>query len=77
MFNKQLINKCFKKIFDKCFEKSGTLPTEQCKKIKVAGSRPGILYGLFKVHKAIIDICPPFRPILSAIGTLVTNLQNV
>ena len=22
-----------------------------------------------KVHKAIIDICPPFRPILSAIGT--------
>ena len=30
---------------------------------------PGILYGLCKVHKAIIDICPPFRPILSAIGT--------
>ena len=30
---------------------------------------PGILYGLCKVHKAITDICPPFRPILSAIGT--------
>ena len=22
-----------------------------------------------KLHKAITDICPPFRPILSAIGT--------
>ena len=29
----------------------------------------GILYGLCKVHKAIIDVCPPFRPILSATGT--------
>ena len=32
-------------------------------------NRPGILYGLCKVHKAITDICPPFRPILTAIGT--------
>ena len=38
-------------------------------KIKAVGSRPGVLYGLCKVHKAITDICPPFRPILSAIGT--------
>ena len=28
-----------------------------------------IKYGLCKVHKAITDICPPFKPILSAIGT--------
>ena len=42
--------------------KSGSLSTE-------VGSRPGILYGLCKVHKAITDPCPPFRPILSAIGT--------
>ena len=27
------------------------------------------MYGLCKVHKAVNDICPPFRPILSAIGT--------
>ena len=27
------------------------------------------MYGLCKVHQAIIDICPPFRQILSAIGT--------
>ena len=45
------------------------MSTEQYKKIKAVGSRPGILYGLCKVHKAITDICPPFRPILSAIGT--------
>ena len=49
--------------------KSGTLSTEQCKKIKAVGSRPGVLYGLCKVHKAITDIFPPFKPILSAIGT--------
>ena len=50
-------------------EKSGTLSTEQYKKIKAVRNRPGILYGLCKVHKAITDIYPPFGPILSAIGT--------
>ena len=35
--------------------------------IKAVGSRRGVLYGLCKVRKAIVDICPPFRPILSAI----------
>ena len=40
----------------------------QYKKIKAIGSRPGILCGLCKIHKAIIDVCPPFRPILFAIG---------
>ena len=49
------------------------------------GSRPGILYGNPKVHKSIINNCPKFRPILSAIGTptyklakfLVYNLSPV
>ena len=45
------------------------LSTELYKKIKAVGSRPGILYGLCKTHKVITDICPRFRPILSAIGT--------
>ena len=53
----------------KSLEKSSSLTTDQYKKIKVIRSRPGILYGLCKVHKAIIDVCPSFRPILSAIGT--------
>ena len=33
------------------------------------GSRPGILYGLCKIHKRIVDEVPPFRPILSVMGT--------
>ena len=37
--------------------------------MEAVGSRPGILYGLCKVHKNIVDRCPPFRPIFSAIGT--------
>ena len=53
----------------KSLEKSDSLTTDQYKKIKAIGSRPGILYGLCKVHKSIIDVCPPLRPILSAIGT--------
>ena len=42
---------------------------KQYKKIKAVGSRPGVLYGLCKVDKAIVDVRPPFRPRLSAIGT--------
>ena len=53
----------------KCIEKSRSLSSDQYKKIKATGSRPGILYEICKVHKAVIDICPPFRPIISAIGT--------
>ena len=53
----------------KSLEKSGSLTTDQHKKIKAIGSRPEILCRLCKVHKAIIDVCPPFRPILSAIRT--------
>ena len=39
------------------------------KNIKPVGSRPGVLYGLGKVHNEINNGLPPFRPILSAIGT--------
>ena len=51
----------------KSLEKSGSLTTDQYKKIKVIRSRPGILYGLCKIYKAIIDFCPTFRPIPSEI----------
>ena len=53
----------------KSLEKSGILTTDQSKKIKTIRSRPGILYGLCKVHKVIIDVYLPFAPILSVIGT--------
>ena len=48
---------------------SRALSVEQYKKIKAVGSRPDILYGLCKVNKNVVDRCPSFRPILSAIGT--------
>ena len=53
----------------KCLEKPGSLSTKQYKKIKAVRSRQGILYGLCKVHKSITNVCPAFRPTLSAIGT--------
>ena len=53
----------------KRLEKPGSLSNEQYKKIKAVASRPRILYGHCKVNKAIIHVCPPFRPIVSAIGT--------
>ena len=49
--------------------KNGSLTEQQYKKVKVVGSNPGILYGLCKAHKAVVDMCPAFHPILSAIGT--------
>ena len=50
-------------------EKLGSQTTDQYKKIIAVGSRPGILYGLYGVHKAITDVCLPFRPTLSVIET--------
>ena len=46
------------------------------KKIKPVVSRPGILYGLGKVQKEIKNGLPPFRPILSGIGTPVYKLAT-
>ena len=45
------------------------MTTDQYKEIKAIGSRLGILYGLCKVHKVIIDVCLLFTPILLVIGT--------
>ena len=41
----------------------------QFDRLKPIGSRPGVLYGLAKIHKELKDGFPPLRPILSAIGT--------
>ena len=56
--------------------KSGSLSTEQFKKIKAVGSRPGILYGLCKVHKVITDVFPTCKPILSATATCNCKLAK-
>ena len=46
------------------------------KNIKPVGSRPGVLYGLGKIHKETRNGIPPFRPILSAIGTPTYKLAK-
>ena len=45
-------------------------------KLSPSGSRPGVMYGLPKVHKKCINGSPPFHPILSAIGTSTYNLAQ-
>ena len=40
------------------------------------GSHFGILYGFAKVHKQLVNNCPPFRPTLSAIGTPAYNIAK-
>ena len=40
------------------------------------GSSPGILYGRSKIHKSVKDSVPPFRPILSAIGTTTCKVSK-
>ena len=56
-------------IFLKKLVASVNIFEETWRSFKPVGTRPGIMFGLCKVHKDIIDNCPPFRPILSAINT--------
>ena len=44
--------------------------------IKPVGIGPGIMYGLCKVHKDIINNCLPFQYILSANNTLTYKLAK-
>ena len=46
------------------------------KNLKARGSSFGVLYGLHKTHKNVLDKCLPFRPILSAIKTPSHNLAQ-
>ena len=45
---------------------------EVYKSLFASGSVPGILYGLPKIHKALV----PLRPIFSACGTPAYNLSK-
>ena len=53
-----------------------TISEETRKSLNAVGIRPGIKYGVSKVHKDIIDNCPPFRPTLSAINTPTYKLAK-
>ena len=52
----------------KSLKSAGSLSVKQYTKIKVVGSGPGVLHGLCKIHKTIIDVCPTVRLVLSATG---------
>ena len=47
-----------------------------CDKLCLVGSQFGILYGLDKVHKQLVNNCSPFRPTLSAINTPIYNIAK-
>ena len=47
------------------------------KNMKPVGSRPGVLYGLGKVYREAKNGLPPFRPILSTIGTPTYKLAKL
>ena len=49
---------------------------EQYTDLNPSASRPGIMYGLAKVHKIVTDGLATFRPILSAIGTPTYKLAK-
>ena len=55
---------------------SQVISDTEYKKLKPRGSRFGISYGLCKIHKSLIDNCPPLRPILSAIKTPSYNIAK-
>ena len=55
-------------------ENEGKISEKEYTQIYPRGSRPGILYGRPKVHKPVINNCPEFYHILSAIGTLTYQL---
>ena len=45
------------------------IPEKNYNNLYPSGSKPGIVYGLGKIHKALEDEIPTFPPISSAIGT--------
>ena len=55
---------------------SKSISEETRRSLKPVGTRPGIMYGLCKVHKDIIDNCLPFRPILSPVNTRTYKLAK-
>ena len=60
----------------KCLEDQGDISEKEKNDLYPSGSKPGVLYGLAKIHKALEDGVPSFRPILSAVGTPTYNLAK-
>ena len=60
----------------KSLEDQGETSEKEKNDLYPSGSKPGVLYGLPKIHKTLQDGIPSFRPILSAIGTPTYKLAN-
>ena len=63
---------------DNIFKKlvvTNSISEETRKSLKPVGTSPGIIYGLCKVHKDIIDNCPPFRLFCQQLILLPINWQ--
>ena len=60
----------------KKLHKDKLLSNQDFYKLSPKGSQPGILYGSAKIHKALINNIPKFRPILSAINTPSYNIAK-
>ena len=65
------INKALKKLIE-----SKSMAEKTRKSLKPVGTRPGVMYGSCKVHKASVGDCPPFRPILSALNAPTYKLAK-
>ena len=57
-------------------EGQGELSEKEKNDLYPSGFRPGVLYGIARIHKALEDGAPSFFPILSAIGTPTYNLAK-
>ncbi|XP_066924802.1 uncharacterized protein [Clytia hemisphaerica] len=68
------IQKCLDELLE-----SNYLSEDDYKLLNPVGTRPGIMYGLCKVHKDKSNgfILPPFRPILSTIRTCAYNMAKI
>ena len=63
------------KIIKKLVE-SNSMTDKTKKFLKYVGTRPGVMYGSCKVHKASVENFPPFRPILSDLNTRTYQLAK-
>lgn len=64
------------RVFLKKLLVSNKISKQQHDNMYPIGSRPGIMYGLAKIHKALVNNFPKFRPILSTIGTCSYKLAK-
>ena len=60
----------------KKLKNKNAISEETYNKLRPVGSKLGTLYGSAKVHKPLINGLPPFRPILSVIGTPTYKLAK-